>query len=46
MSFFVGAPDMVARQVGIYLSGRDVGMSEQLLYGTKVGAAAEKVRRE
>lgn len=42
----IGAFDVVARNMGVDLSGRDALMTEELLDATEIGASLHEVRRE
>ena len=46
MSFAVGSRESLATDVGVALCGGHIGMTQQLLYSSQIGAAVEEMRCE
>ena len=45
MMFLVNAFQTIERKMGIHLSGRDIGVPQDGLYRSKIGAIFDHVRR-
>ena len=46
MELLVNVTEMLIGDVGVYLRGSDVGVAEECLHGTEVGAVVEEVSRK